>query len=186
MTNEVETRERSNPAAFSIETVSSIASAFIVFFLIIVFIARPVRVDGSSMNPTLTDTDWLVVRTGYYVPEHGDIVIISREQQNESPLVKRVIAVGGDSVDIDFAAGAVIVNGEKLEEPYIAELTHRPGNMQFPLIVPEDFVFVMGDNRNHSLDSRFTEVGLIERERLLGKAVFRLFPWGSFSIYDYE
>lgn len=185
MSNIQENRERSNPAAFSIETVSSIASAFIVFFLIMVFIARPVRVDGHSMNPTLVDNDWLIVRTGYYVPQHGDIVIVSREQQNESPLVKRVIAVGGDSVDIDFTAGVVFVNGEKIEELYVAEPTYRQGDVQFPLIVPEGYVYVMGDNRNHSLDSRYTEVGLIETERLLGKAMFRLFPWGSFHIYDY-
>ena len=169
-----------------VEATSSIGIAFVLFALLLTFICRPVQVDGHSMNPTLIDGDWLVISAGFYKPDYEDIVIISREQTNEDPLVKRIIGLPGDEIDIDFEKGYVYRNGKRLSENYIAELTYSQYDVEFPVTVPENCVFVMGDNRNHSSDSRVGHIGMIEFERILGKAEVRLLPWGNFSIYSNE
>ena len=97
---------------------------------------------------------------------------------SETPaIIKRVIAVAGQTVDIDFSRGIVMVDGQVLEEPYISEPTYMKRDVQFPVTVPEGCVFVMGDNRNRSLDSRDSSIGMIDQQSILGKAVFRLFPF---------
>ncbi|HHU84707.1 MAG TPA: signal peptidase I [Clostridiales bacterium] len=169
-----------------VEAVSSVAIAFVLFALMLAFLFRPVQVEGHSMNPTLVDGDWLVVSTGFYAPEYEDIVIVSREITDEEPLVKRVIGLPGDVIDIDFVSGVVTRNGEILQEDYIAELTKSQYDVEFPVTVPEYSVFVMGDNRNHSSDSRVGRIGMIEFERILGKAQLRLLPTGNYAIYDEE
>ena len=167
-----------------VEAVSSVSVAFVVFAILLTFICRPVQVDGHSMDYTLNDEDWLVITTAFYKPEYEDIVIISREQTGEDPLVKRIIGLPGDTIDIDAENGIVYRNGEALDEPYIAEPTYSLYDVEFPVTVPEDCVFVMGDNRNHSSDSRVAHIGMIEYERILGKAQTRIIPWGDFSIYE--
>lgn len=169
--------------SFIIETLSSVATAFIAFFIILTFLFRPVCVDGSSMRPTLIDNDWLLISTGYYKPHYGDIVIISRELKSKAPLVKRVIGLEGDVIDIDFEKGIVYRNGEALEEPYTAEPTYLCYDVEFPLTVEENKVFVLGDNRNHSSDSRASDIGQINIDDILGKARYRVIPWGDFDIY---
>ena len=115
---------------------------------------------------------------------YGDIVVVTQPNVHNEPLIKRVIATEGQKIDINFASGQVMINNETIDEPYIADLTKTASDVTFPLIVPEGKVFVMGDNRNHSSDSRSSGVGFIDTRYILGKAQFRILPFGDFNIYD--
>lgn len=164
--------------------VVSIALALIIALLIRKFVFTLVKVDGPSMNPTLTHGDTLFTRRIMYTPEVGDIIIFRPPNSPKTPYVKRVIALEGQTVDIDSDTGAVIVDGEVYDEPYIQEPIRRMGDMQFPFTVPEDTVFVLGDNRNNSHDSRDSDVGAVPVENIIGKAQIRLLPISSFgSLY---
>ena len=167
------------------EILSIIMSALIVIAGVFTFLFRPVGVSGHSMNPTLDDGDWLLVRTIYNNPQYGDIVIVTQPNEFDEPLVKRVIATGGQKVYIDYEQGYVFVDDEPLAEYYTSSLTTQPlaDEMDYPVYVPYGYVFVMGDNRNNSTDSRSQSVGFIKEEYILGKAVARFIPFGSFSIY---
>ena len=103
-------------------------------------------------------------------------MVIDRNTQEESNLIKRVIGCAGDVIDIDFQQGVVYRNGEALDEPYINEPTFLQMDVEFPVTVPEGCIFVMGDNRNHSDDSRDSEIGMVDTRRVMGKALFRFFP----------
>lgn len=155
----------------------------IIFALIVVMIFnlgfRIVNVNGGSMLPTLHSNDRLIVSSVNYHPQYGDIVVSVQENAVEKAIIKRVIAVGGQTVDIDTEKGIVYVDGKALDEPYIYDLTYviPYPPMEFPVTVPEGSVFVMGDNRNDSLDSRSTAVGCIQERYILGKVVFRIFPF---------
>ena len=107
---------------------------------------------------------------------------ISQPNALNEPLIKRIIAVAGDTVEIDPQAHTVAVNGENLDEPYISEPVEKAGDLTYPVQVPEGYVFVMGDNRNNSLDSRSSTIGFIDTRYLSGKAVFRLLPAGQWQI----
>lgn len=152
-------------------------TAVVCVILVFTFVARMVGVDGESMLPTLNDRDRVVASSAFYTPRRGDIVVITKPNDRHEPLVKRIIATGGQTVDIDFAEGVVTVDGQPLGEPYINEPTWEQGDMQFPQTVPQGYVFVMGDNRNHSWDSRFTAVGMVDQRYILGKIVYRLMPY---------
>lgn len=162
------------------DSVSTVAAAFTAVFLILVFIFRIASVNGSSMEPTLHNGDWLVLTDYTENFKFGDIVVISPEGDEKYTLIKRVIGVGGDVIDIDFENGIVYRNGEKLEEDYIKEPTRRSfsDGPTFPLTVPDGYLFVMGDNRNDSLDSRSGSIGLINTNRIIGKMVFRIYENG--------
>ena len=169
------------------EFTSVMVTALVAIAFIFTFLFRLVGVTGSSMQNTLHEGDWLMVKTYYKEPQYKDIVIITQPNYFHEALVKRVIAVGGQTVDIDFENGIVYIDGVPLQEDYIKELTKRHGidTVEFPLIVPPGYVFVMGDNRNNSTDSRSEKVGLIKNEYLLGKAVGRPFPFkATWKIYD--
>ena len=141
------------------------------------------------MYPTLHEGDQLLISSfGYDEPERGDIVVLMADGFMDEPLVKRVIALGGDTVEIDGEEGVVYVNGEALYEPYINDLAGQAmytGDLTGAFTVPEGEVFVMGDNRNGSSDSRkLYEIGTIPYEKIVGKAIFRIFPFsrvGSLS-----
>ena len=151
--------------------------SMIVVLLLLVF--RVVVVSGSSMYDTLIHGDLLLLlsNTIYTEPEQGDIVVISKNSfDNGSAIVKRIIATEGQLVDIDFSAGIVYVDGEALEEPYTFTPTNTTGGMIFPLKVSDGCVFVMGDNRNSSRDSRYPEIGHVDEREILGKAVFIILP----------
>jgi len=146
------------------------------------FFVRASLVRGSSMEPTLSDGDCILVQmAGYDDPQPGDIVAVRAKDRRDKHLVKRIIARGGETVQIDFETGMVFVDGQLLDEPYIAESTHRMGDIPFPVTVPPDSYFVLGDNRNISRDSRSSALGCVPREDIEGKAVFRFAPLGRFG-----
>ena len=154
---------------------------YVIAVLMILFILffRIVTVSGPSMNSTLWDGDWLLVmaRTPFLEPKQGDIVISSKQSFNDGePIIKRVIATEKQTVDIDFSSGIVYVDGEALDEPYTISPTNLDEGVTFPLVVEENCFFVMGDNRNHSNDSRNPVIGLIDRREIVGKALFLVFP----------
>jgi len=156
----------------------------LMWYLTIIMIAfllvfRVVIVSGTSMNMTLLDGDYLLLLGNHFYidPEYGDIIVLSKETFDDGiPIVKRVIATEGQVVDIDFNEGIVYVDGVALEESYTLTPTTTNGGMVFPLTVGENCVFVMGDNRNGSRDSRFQEIGLIDEREILGKAIFLFYP----------
>ena len=139
---------------------------------------RVAVVDGDSMQSTLHSGDTLLLSNFGYTPEKGDIIVFQVAGSDHShPVVKRVIATEGDTVDIDFDGWAVSVNGEALEESYVtkADSAMERGNIAFPLTVPKGCVFVLGDNRNASWDSRYSAVGCVDTRAILGKVLIR-FP----------
>ena len=160
----------------------SLVFAIIAVFLVFAFVFRIASVEGGSMNPTLRDGDWLAVKAINTHIKRGDIVIITQPNALNEPLVKRVIAVGGDTVDINFTEGSVKINGEVIHEPFIAEPTQRQFDIAFPITVPEGCYFVMGDNRNNSIDSRSNIVGFIKYGYILGTAEARFYPLGEFRV----
>ena len=140
---------------------------------------RMAIVDGHSMYDTLVNGDYLLLINNifYHNPKPGDIIVASKDSfQDGSPIVKRVIAVEGQTVDIDFTTGTVYVDGVALVEPYIHTPTTNPEGMVFPLVVDEGCIFVMGDNRMNSKDSRDPVIGLIDKREILGKAIVLFLP----------
>ncbi|MCL1835059.1 MAG: signal peptidase I [Oscillospiraceae bacterium] len=158
-----------------------VVMAVIAAIFIFVFLGRTIGVDGSSMLQTLHDRDRVVMTSLYYTPKYGDIIIFQSPTGNfgETPLVKRVIAVEGQVVDINFDTGEVFVDGRLLDEPYINERTINRADFIGPLTVKEGHVFVMGDNRNRSSDSRDNRVGQVDTRYILGKVLFLLVPGGD-------
>lgn len=159
------------------EWYDSLVFALVVIVLVFVFVCRIIVVSGSSMVPTLQGGDRVVVQSLLYQPERGDVVVVDSYIEYGDPLVKRIIAMGGDTVDIDFDTGQVTVNGEVLDEPYISAPTQQSFDVEFPLTVPEGQVFLMGDNRPHSTDSRSSQVGFVDERSILGKVLFRIAPF---------
>lgn len=162
------------------EVFEAIIAALVVITILFTFFFRVFDVDGPSMKPTLQHNDKVIVSTVGYEPERGDIVVISETADLNEPIVKRVIAVGGDTVDINFTTGVVTVNGQ--EEDYTDELTAQQFDIAFPITVPEDTVFVLGDNRANSLDSRSTRVGCVDERLIVGKVLGRIFPLGEWTV----
>lgn len=154
----------------------SIVAAIVIALLIRNFVFTLVNVDGSSMNPTLTNGDKLYVSRIMYKPKAGDIIILHPPQSYNTPYVKRIVALEGQVVDIKPEEGAIYVDGEKLEEDYVTGPLSSGGNLEYPFEVPKDCVFVMGDNRNPggSTDSRL--LGPIPVKNIMGKAIFRILP----------
>ena len=157
------------------DLVTLIAGVILVFS----FLFRVVVVSGPSMNSTLIDGDWLLLLGNvlYGEPQKGDIIVASKDSfDNGAPIIKRVIATEGEIVYIDFDSGIVYVNGIPLDEPYTLTPTNLREGMSFPLTVDEGCIFVMGDNRNVSKDSRSTDIGQVDCREVLGKALFLFFP----------
>ena len=164
-----------------LEWFETLVSAVVVLVLVFSFFFRIIQVDGSSMVPTLHNGDRLIVWGAGYTPERGDVVIVDGDTVYGKPLVKRVIAKGGDTISIDYATGEVVVNGQLLDEPYLAEPTRLGYDIEFPYTVPEGTLFVMGDNRNNSDDSRDDRIGCIDEDYVLGKVVLALWPPDRFG-----
>lgn len=165
-----------------VQNITFILSAIVIIFI---FALRIVGVDGESMMPTLRHRDWLVISDMFYEPEYGDIVVLSKNSfLGGKMIVKRVIATENQEIDIDFENGIVYIDGEAIDEPYIADKTHRSIDMTFPVTVPEDCVFVMGDNRNHSSDSRDSSLGMVHESNILGRLLLRIWPLSGFGIVN--
>lgn len=182
--NEIEIVEevvKKSPQREILEWVLSIVIAVVLALVIRNFIFTVVKVEGSSMVPTLQNNDRLIVWRLGYKPQNGDIIVL--HQEGEHPFIKRIIATEGQTIDIDFDSHKVYVDGVELDEPYINQPTSETGDVEFPVTVPEDAVFVMGDNRNNSRDSRFQNVGMVAHEDIIGKAVLRFFPFNSMCIF---
>ena len=152
-----------------------------VIVLCFTFVVRIVTVDGHSMEPTLSSGQRVAVQSAFYRPQRGDVVVVDSYSRYGDMLVKRVVGVGGDVIDIDFESGIVYRNGEALEEPYVLGPTTLSYDIQFPITVPQGSVFLLGDNRNGSKDSRDAGVGTIDEGYVLGKAVFSIFPLSRFG-----
>ena len=191
MENTSNNARRRKKGAFSAdENVNSVKDTVLIYLhdlvyllsgimLVLLLLFRVVVVKGPSMNATLVDGDYLLLlgNTFYSTPEYGDIIVASKDSfKNGEPIIKRVIATEGQVVDIDFDAGIVYVDGVALDEPYTNTATNLQEGIAFPVVVKEGCVFVMGDNRNKSKDSRSPEIGQIDCREILGKAVFLLFP----------
>lgn len=167
------------------------ALTFALVFLLVVFtfFGRLIGVDGHSMDPTLNDRDMLFIQSIGYTPKQGDIIVLHKDFGDITyPIVKRVIAVGGQTVEIDYNTSTVYVDGQPLDEPYILEPMVEPDptdtNYGTYWEVPEGSVFVMGDNRNHSSDSRDIRLGPVEEEYILGKAIVTVLPFQHMGLVD--
>ena len=160
--------------------VETIILSLVAVSLVFTFVVRIIRVDGDSMLPTLQNNNVLLISPFLYEVEQGDIVVLN-SHEDEKLYIKRVIATEGQVVNIDFDAGTVFVDGVPLDEPYVREATALRGDETFPQTVRPGHYFVMGDNRNHSEDSRFSSLGQVAKQDIVGEAYFRLLPVGGFG-----
>lgn len=178
---ELEARKRRN----TYDWIQCLTSALIVCVVIFIFFIRVIDVKGTSMNPTLNNQDKMLVSDLFYEPKVGDIVVFKKDQYDpDKALVKRVIATEGQEINIDFDKGIVYVDGQAIEEDYIRELTTTKLDFIGPQTVPDGCVFVMGDNRNMSTDSRKSEIGMVDNRLIIGKVYCVIFPLTSFGLVD--
>ena len=160
------------------EWVQALVCSVLAVVVLFTFGARLIGVDGHSMLPTLQNGDRMLVLNAmlYHDYQYGDVVVLRKDTFLKEPIVKRVIATAGQTVDIDFDSGTVYVEGEALREDYVNELTFLEEGTEFPLTVPEGHIFVMGDNRNRSSDSRDSNLGTVDTSYVIGRAVAVAFP----------
>ena len=166
-------------------------TAIILLVILFSFVFKVVTINGRSMQNTLHHGEKVIISNIGYEPKHGDIVVISRNANNltnstdaDTAIIKRIIATQGQVVDIDFQTGTVFVDGVPLKENYVNTPTNLRGDVNFPVVVNEGCVFVLGDNRNDSTDSRNSSIGnggMIDTRYILGKALYRIFPLNGFG-----
>nr|WP_326126146.1 signal peptidase I [uncultured Oscillibacter sp.] len=170
--------EKKSDGRESYEWVQALVCSVLAVVVLFTFVARLIGVDGHSMLPTLQNGDRMLVLNSmlYHDYKYGDVVVLRKDTFLKEPIVKRVIATAGQTVDIDFDSGTVYVEGEPLQEDYINELTFLEEGTVFPLTVPEGHIFVMGDNRNRSSDSRDANLGTVDTRYVIGRAVAVAFP----------
>ena len=167
------------------EWVDALMTAVIVLTLALSFFLRVVRVSGTSMQPSLYPGDVVLLTDFAEQPQIGDVIVARRAIAGEPPIIKRVIAVSGQTVNINAANGTVSVNGRVLQErAYLAagvKTTLQNASVQFPLTVPSGKLFVLGDNRTVSMDSRSSEIGFLDTQEVLGTARVLLLPFSHFG-----
>ena len=177
--------EKRTPAQSLYDWIEVIAVSLALVLLFLTFIARVTTVVGDSMLPTLHDGESLLVLRAGYKPENGDIVVVQDDRSIiDYPIVKRVIATGGQTLEFDFENWLVYLDGELLEENYINKqdfVNMKSYGCAEKLTVPDGYVFVMGDNRNASTDSRDSRIGLVSTDDVIGKVVFRFAPLDKFG-----
>lgn len=170
--------ERKNTATGAYEWLETVCCCLAAILFVFLFCIKTYTVSGNSMVPTLRAGDDLLVLSALYTPKAGDIVVLEETEELNEALIKRVVALEGETVDID-ASGQLTVDGTPFGDSH-TELNLK-GDISFPLIVPEGCIFVLGDNRGSSLDSRYAIVGCPRTESVIGKAVFRYSPADSFG-----
>ncbi|MBO7218212.1 MAG: signal peptidase I [Clostridia bacterium] len=196
--SEAETQKKSAKGKEIFEWLDIIVTSMISVVIIFTFLFRLVTIVGDSMQNSFYGGEKIVITGLFYEPKYGDVVVISRNAHNSAlekdafaePIIKRVIATGGQYVDINFNTGVVYVGDDAstlkpLNEPYTKAPTYTKADVDFPVYVPEGYVFVLGDNRNDSKDSRFKEIGengLVNEKYILGRAVFRAFPFSRAGV----
>lgn len=194
--------EKKSGEKFLSDVIEILESTLITVFVIVMiftYILHPVNVVGTSMTNTLQDGDRIFMTTVYGDLSYGDIVVINNDMAylldsddkiieksiNGSSLneciIKRIIATGGQTVELVPSTGDVIVDGKTIDEPYIKEKLRNGGVFDYPITVPEGYYFVMGDNRNGSSDSRNPDIGLIKKDQIYGKATIRYAPISHFK-----
>lgn len=185
VTAEKNDKEKSSFASTIYEGLSVVISSIFIIAVVFTFGFRLVGVSGGSMIDTLHDGEWLIVTPYYDEPQYGDIVISTHKLESMGPIVKRIIATEGDTVEID-ADGNVTVNGTLIDESsYAVEVSRMHGDLDYPVTVPEGHVMLLGDNRPVSADSRFSYVGFAPVDALLGKAQLRLSSeWNIYENYN--
>ncbi len=188
-----EKNEKKPEEAFSkkkefFEWLDVVSIALIAVIVLFGFVFRISMISGTSMLNTLEGGERVVITNLFYEPKAQDIVVISRNTCNSTedinegkgPIIKRVIATENQTVDIDFKQGIVYVDGVALKERYTSTPTKVKHDIDFPVTVPEGHIFVLGDNREVSLDSRSSTIGtngMVDKRYVLGRAVFRIFPF---------
>lgn len=185
------------PFADAFEWVASLVYAVLAMLLLNLFVFRSITVDGGSMNNTLINQDRVISTNLFYTPQRGDIVVIQSDRLPNraltekydttlygEPIIKRVIGLAGDTIRFDFENGDVYLNDELLEEDYVATPTNVPWDSVSgqEYVIPDGYVYVMGDNRNGSTDSRDLRVGLVDTDFIMGKAIFRFYPFDSMGL----
>lgn len=164
--------------------VQCLVSALLFCVLTFTFCVRIIGVIGDSMVPTFHNGDRVVTSNLFYEPAQGDVIVLRKETFKEEPIIKRVIATEGQTVDIDFDTGTVYVDDVAIVEPYIAELTRSSQDFTGRITVPENHVFVMGDNRNNSTDSRTALIGCVDERYIIGRVLIRILPLSDFGPVD--
>lgn len=164
--------------------IQSLIISVIIVALIFTFVGRVNTVRGSSMEPNFHEGDRIITTNLHGKLKYGDVVVIKRK--DDTPLIKRIIGVEGDTIEVDPIKGEVKVNGKLLQEDYINEITYTNYGTTYPAVVPEGHYFVMGDNRNHSDDSRNPKIGMIDEKNIFGKVVFRLFPFNKIGAIKFK
>lgn len=178
----------------------TVLESVVAALLLLIFVFNVSTVIGSSMEPTMSEQDRVIITSLFYSPDYGDVVALwAKNLPNRATgekgemIVKRIIGLEGDVIDIDPLSGTVYRNGEALKEDYIMEniSPDNLGNAEYPLVVDKGCVFVLGDNRNHSTDSRYTDdgssefyVGCIDKRYIAGKVVFRVFPLNRIGVVE--
>ena len=165
------------------QTLRSLVGIVILIIFLFTFVARITVVDGESMENTLHDRDIVLTWTLGYTPKQGDVVVLTKESFREQSIIKRVIATEGQTVTIDYTTSTVYVDGAALDEPYIKEAMQALwGDTLQQATVPEGHIFVMGDNRNDSSDSRLPSIGIVDVRCVIGNAVLILFTFADFGM----
>ena len=167
---------------YMVDLTRTIIFVFAFMSVIFTFIIRDANVVGNSMLDTLHSDDKILMTNFMYKPKCGDIVAINAENQIEKRIIKRVIATEGQTLVVDYSKNAVYVDGIQIDEPYVSSITREPSNpLQIPYVIPEGYIFVMGDNRIISLDSRDKSIGLVSVNDVIGKAQFIVYPFDRFT-----
>lgn len=166
------------------EWLQCLVTALLICVLVFAFFVRIIDIIGFSMVPSFHDGDSVIISNLFFEPKQGDIVVLRKLEFQEEPIIKRVIAVEGQTVDINFETGIVYVDDVPLDEPYVAEPTLTPLDFKEIITVPENHVFVMGDNRNHSTDSRKAVIGCVDDRYIMGRVLLRLLPISDFGVVE--
>lgn len=165
------------------QTLRSMAWVVIIIITLFTFVVRVTVVDGESMENTFHHGDMVLTWTLGYSPKQGDVVVLTQKSFREQSIIKRVIATEGQTVDVDYSTSTVYVDGVALDEPYIKEAMRMPyfGEGINHVTIPEGCIYVMGDNRNNSSDSRDPDIGIVDERSVIGQAVFIVFPIADFG-----